>query len=112
MKDAVHHLYLANHFDPRHEEWHYYLRSALQQYGAKLKQDGKPEEALQQYREAVRLYPDDADARYNLGVTLVQQGKLAEVREQFLMALWLSPNDPAAASNLRAVEQLIAKGKS
>jgi tetratricopeptide (TPR) repeat protein len=109
LEAAVHHLYQAVHFDPREQQRHHYLRQALFQYGASLKRDGKLEEALKQYREAARLYPDDPIARYNLGVTLVQQGKLAEAREQFAITLRLSPGDAEAGSNLRAVEQLLAK---
>jgi tetratricopeptide (TPR) repeat protein len=109
LEAAVHHLYQAVHFDPREQQRHHYLRKALFQYGASLKREGKPEEALKQYREAVRLYPDDPAARYELGVTLAQQGKLAEAREQFAITLWLSPGDADASRNLRAVEQLQAK---
>jgi protein O-mannosyl-transferase len=109
LEAAVHHLYQAVHFDPREPQRHGYLRKALFQYGAALKREGKPEEALKQYREAVRLYPDDPAARYELGVTLAQQGKLSEAREQFAITLWLSPGDADASRNLQAVEQLQAK---
>jgi tetratricopeptide (TPR) repeat protein len=109
LEAAVHHLYQAVHFDPREPQRHRYLQEALFQYGAALKQAGKPAEALKQYQEAVRLYPDNPKARNNLGVTLAQQGKLAEAREQFAITLWLSPGDADASRNLRAVEQLQAK---
>ena len=109
LEAAVHHLYQAVHFDPREPQRHEYLRKALFQYGSALKREGKPEEALKQYREAVRLYPDNPAARYELGVTLAQQGKLAEAREQFAITLWLSPGDAEARSSLIAIEQLQAK---
>jgi protein O-mannosyl-transferase len=109
LEAAAHHLYQAVHFDPREPQRHRYLQEALFQYGAALKQAGKPAEALKQYQEAVRLYPDNPKARNNLGVTLAQQGKLAEAREQFAITLWLSPGDAEASHNLRAVDQLQAK---
>ena len=39
---------------------------------------GKLDEAIAEYREAIRLKPDDAEAHNNLGIALHDQGKLDE----------------------------------
>ncbi len=55
-------------------------------------------EAIEEFREAVRLVPDNAIARSNLAMTLARagtldgdQGKLAEAVEQQRIAVWLQP---------------------
>src|SRR5262249_46168360 len=40
--------------------------------------EGRLDEALEQYQEAVRLRPDFAEAQYNLGYALAQKGRVAE----------------------------------
>ena len=43
--------------------------------GVALKAQGKREEAIAEFREAIRLKPDYAEAHYNLGLALAAQGK-------------------------------------
>ncbi len=59
---------------------------------------GQFREAIEEFREAVRLIPDNAIARSNLGMTLARagaldgdDGKLAEAVEQQRMAIRLQP---------------------
>jgi tetratricopeptide (TPR) repeat protein len=56
----------------------------------------RPAEALPVLREALRISPDDADARYNLGLALLRLGRSAEARVAFEEALALTPADADA----------------
>jgi protein O-mannosyl-transferase len=48
---------------------------------------GRVEEAMSQYREAIRLNGDNIDARNNLGVALAAQGKIEEAIAQYREAI-------------------------
>jgi Flp pilus assembly protein TadD len=62
-----------------------------------------------QFREAVRLNPDDAEAEANLGSALAKTGNLAEAKAHFERALKLKPDYVMARENLQAVEQMMAE---
>ena len=47
-----------------------------------LKDQGKPEEAIEAYKKALSLKPDFADAYNNMGVVLKDQGKPEEAMLQ------------------------------
>ena len=53
-------------------------RGALTTWGVLLQDQGKLEEAIANYRQALRLKPDYAEAYNNLGNALQDQGKLEE----------------------------------
>nr|WP_306422129.1 tetratricopeptide repeat protein [Nostoc sp. CHAB 5715] len=59
--------------------------------GIALKNQGKLDEAIAQYRKAIQLDPKDADAYYNLGIALKNQGKLDEAIAQYRKAIQLDP---------------------
>ena len=46
--------------------------------GNTLHSQGKVDEAIAEYREALRIDPNHRDARYNLGIALYDQGALDE----------------------------------
>ena len=46
--------------------------------GVALMRQGKLDEAIAEYREAIRLRPDDGPTHFNLGTALGRQGKLDE----------------------------------
>ena len=56
--------------------------------------------AMAEFREALRLKPDSAEAHSNLGKTLVDQGKLDEAIAEYRSAMRLKPDFALAHSNL------------
>lgn len=73
--------------------------------GQVLYDGGKLHEAITEWREAVRLAPDMAEAHHLLGLALQDRGDLAEAIVEFREALRLSPDDAMAYVHLaRALE--------
>jgi tetratricopeptide (TPR) repeat protein len=60
--------------------------------GVTLFQEGNIPEAIKQYEEALRLYPDYAKAHLNLGIALEQTGRAQEAIEQYEQALRINPD--------------------
>ena len=60
--------------------------------GNALTDQGKLEEAIAEYRTAIRLKPDYADAHTNLGAALNDQGKFAEAIPELREAIRLKPD--------------------
>ncbi len=58
------------------------------------------EEAIRAYNEALRLDPDHADARVNLGRLLHEHGEVSAAARHYRRALELRPDDPTAAYDL------------
>jgi Flp pilus assembly protein TadD len=65
-----------------------------------LVSQGRPAEALEEFRETVRIRPADAVARYNLGNILAGLGRLDEAAVQFREALRLNPGLREAQARL------------
>jgi hypothetical protein len=63
--------------------------------------------AVTEAEKAVRLHPDDAEARARLGGALARLGRAAEAAAQFQRALQLDPLSPAARAGL---DRLAASG--
>src|SRR5437016_5857830 len=61
---------------------------------------GRFEEAVTGYREALRLRPDFAEAHNNLGTLLLSHGRLGEAEAEFRQALRVRPDFVEAHSNL------------
>jgi tetratricopeptide (TPR) repeat protein len=55
-------------------------------------QDGKLEDAVRHYEEALRFKPDFAEAHCNLGIALGRAGRIPEAIEHFEQALRLKPD--------------------
>ena len=77
---------------------------------------GRFDESIENHREAVRLAPDDALARSNLGDALWAAGKTDEAREAFLLArehasaaLNVNPGDPLAQMDLAWISAMLGE---
>jgi tetratricopeptide (TPR) repeat protein len=68
-----------------------------------LDRDGRGEEAVEHYREALRIRPGDFDARWNLGNTLMRQQRFDEAAEQFRRILEVSPDSVEPMTKLAAI---------
>ncbi len=69
-------------------------------YGAWLAGQGRMEDAIRQYKEALRIKPDDGDARYNLANALVRQANVQGAIVQYREALKVNPDNVMARNNL------------
>jgi tetratricopeptide (TPR) repeat protein len=71
--------------------------------GKALAESGKTDEAIDQFREALRLVPTLGDAQCSLGAALVSKGDLSEAKDQLLKAISLVPQESSAHYNLGIV---------
>src|SRR5207247_2475145 len=72
-------------------------------------EQGRSDEAMPYFQEALRLDPNLVEACVNFGTTLLQQGKLEAASAQFERALAINPNFADAHANLGNV--LLAEGR-
>ncbi len=68
--------------------------------GYALANEGKLEDGIIHYRQALRIKPDYAKVYYNLGITLEVQGKTEEAITSYKKALQMEPNDATAHYHL------------
>jgi tetratricopeptide (TPR) repeat protein len=61
---------------------------------------GKYEEAIESYKQAIKLNPDDAYAHTRLGVAYYKSGKYQEAIKSYKRAIRLDPDDKSAHYNL------------
>jgi len=73
---------------------------ALWGFADALQKQGRYDEAIEEYRQALRLHPDNVLVLSNLGVALAKQGHLAEAIEQFREILRTNPNNADAHYNV------------
>ncbi len=64
--------------------------------GLELADQGKLDEAITEYRAAIRIKPDHAEAHYLLGVALAVQGKLDEAIAEYRAAIRIKPDHAEA----------------
>jgi Flp pilus assembly protein TadD len=77
--------------------------------GASLLEAGRTGEAGAEFREALRLKPDYAEAHCNLGNALWMQGKLSEAEAELRQAIALWPDYAEAHCNLGQVLTLMGR---
>jgi len=77
--------------------------------GTALQKQGRLDEAVASYRQALLLTPEDADAHRNLGNALQHQEKFDEAVASYLTAISLKPNHPETHSNLGTVFHQLGK---
>ena len=68
--------------------------------GIALNNQGKTDEAIAHYREAIELRPSYAEAHYNLGRLLARKGQLDDAVTHYEKALEINPADAEAQNNL------------
>lgn len=78
--------------------------------GNSLLQEGKPDAAIAQYQEVLRLDHKNAEACYNIGSALMQKGKMDDAIVQYRQTLQLDPNYSDAYINLG--NALLQEGKA
>jgi len=77
--------------------------------GLQLGRANRVPEAIEQYKQALRIEPEYADAHYNLGLNLSRSGKAEEALEHYKLALQIKPDYVEADNNLG--ERLIHQGR-
>ena len=102
-EEALQHFARARQFLPQEPRIPFHTAKALLQ----LK---RPDEAIQQVREAVRLDPNLWEARSFLGEELAFAGRVSEAQQEFEAVLRLRPNHPLAHLNLGVA--LFKQGRS
>ena len=78
--------------------------------GIALFADRKSEEAISQYKMAIKLKPNYIKPYYNLGVVLFADGKIEEAISHYKKAIKINPNYTSAHYNLGVV--LLQKGEN
>ena len=73
--------------------------------GIALGYQGKEDEAIAEFREAVRLRPNFVDAHLNLGRALRRQRMSTEAIAEFLEATRLDPANVSARDDLKALRE-------
>jgi tetratricopeptide (TPR) repeat protein len=68
--------------------------------GIVLSEQGKTDQAIDQYRQAIALRSDYTEAHYNLGRLLAEQGQFDDAIAHYEEALKTSPTDAEAQNNL------------
>jgi Flp pilus assembly protein TadD len=71
---------------------------------------GRQREAIDQYRQALQLDPNDPNVHNNLAAALLQTGETEGAIAELRLALRLNPDDRDLQANLRAA--LAARGSS
>ncbi len=77
--------------------------------GVALKSEGRLEESIEHYLEALRIKPDDVTIRNNLADALIEQGKLDEAISCLRGIILIEPDYPNAHNNMG--NALAAQGK-
>jgi tetratricopeptide (TPR) repeat protein len=67
------------------------------------------EEAIERFRQALRIYADDAQVHFNLGTTLMELGRLDESAAELRQAVALAPGYAEAYGNLGVVLQKLGR---
>ena len=68
--------------------------------GIALREQGKLDEAIEAYKKALSIQPNNANAYYNMGIALREQGKLDEAIEAYKKALSIQPDYAEAWNNI------------
>ena len=70
----------------------------LLRYGRSFVKLGFPQKAMEYFRKAEALYPDDPIVYVNIGTALLKEGHFAEAKEEYEKGLSMIEEDPKSAS--------------
>ena len=65
---------------------------------------GKPDEAVENYRQVIAALPEDPLPHVRLGELFLRMGKAAEARQKFEQALSLDPGNESAKEALERLK--------
>lgn len=107
LDEAIVHFQLAVRYKTNYASAHSNLGNAYAVEGGNLLAQGKAaeaqmkfNEAIAEYKECMRLGPNDPQAYYNLGNVLTQNEKLDEAIQQYRKAIQIKPENPEAHLSL------------
>jgi hypothetical protein len=80
--------------------------------GTALEKQGRTEEAIEHYLQALRINPDYVDAYNNLGVSLFRKGDIDGATERFREALRINPEYVRARNNLERALMIHSKSNN
>ena len=75
----------------------------LYNYGHALSKSKRLDEAIVQFKKALRIKPDEPDVYNNLGAALKEMGKISQAIDNWKKALALDPSHPDAHFNMGLV---------
>lgn len=81
------------------------MPDALNGMGLIALRQGKPDDAIVKFKQAIASKPNFADAYNNLGVAYRAKGNLVQARAYFARALQINPNNKLAKDNLASVAE-------
>jgi len=79
--------------------------------GSELWNQGKPEEAIAEYRKAIKITPQYADHYFILANVLLLEGKAEEAAKEYRTTLELRPDFPFAHTNLGMALQKLGRNE-
>jgi tetratricopeptide (TPR) repeat protein len=68
--------------------------------GIYLNDRGRTEEAIENFRRAIQINPNNSESLDDLGVALADKGRFEEAIENYRKAIQINPNNPEAPNNL------------
>lgn len=78
----------------------------LLENGNRLTREGRYEEAAKSFEEALTLYPDYSQARFNLGIVRMKMGDRERAKEQFRMFIETDPFNPIAGKAREMLDEI------
>jgi tetratricopeptide (TPR) repeat protein len=83
----------------------------LLELGNRLTREERYEEAVNAFEEALALYPQYSQARFNLGVARMRMGHMEQAKEQFRLFIEADPFNPIAGRAREMLEEIVGEKK-